>query len=77
MASLYGYFDESGKFLDHPIVVFAGFVDGFQPWYEFYGKWNQWLRRYKIQALHAAEALRHSQTGFRQDEGWVCRRSDE
>lgn len=61
MASLYGYFDESGKFLDHPIVVFAGFVDGFQPWYEFYGKWNQWLRHYEITALHAAEALRHSQ----------------
>ncbi|MFI5086985.1 MAG: DUF3800 domain-containing protein [Terriglobales bacterium] len=61
MAHLYAYFDESGTEAEHPIVSLCGFIDGFQPWVEFYGKWNQLLRQYEIPALHAVRALRFTQ----------------
>jgi hypothetical protein len=45
MASLYAYFDESGKFKDHKIVSFCGFVADFQQSEAFAGDWRYLLRR--------------------------------
>jgi hypothetical protein len=61
LAHLYAYFDESGKQEDHPVVVFSGFVDGFEAWRTFGNEWLRLLRHYRLTEFHAAKALRHSQ----------------
>ncbi|MGB9336510.1 MAG: DUF3800 domain-containing protein [Candidatus Acidiferrales bacterium] len=61
MAYLYAYFDESGKYKEHPIVAFTGLVDGFQNWRDFGDKWAALLRRDGITNFHAVKALRCSE----------------
>jgi hypothetical protein len=61
MASLYAYFDESGKEDQHQIVSFSGLVDSFKSWLAFGDEWARLLREYRLTEFHAAEALRHSQ----------------
>lgn len=61
MAHLYGYFDESGKHADSRVVSFGGFIDGFDKWRAFTGRWVQLLREHQISEFRAAKALRHSQ----------------
>jgi hypothetical protein len=61
MAHLYAYCDESGKQEEHPVVVFNGVVDAFEPWRKFGDDWARLLREYELTAFHANEAVRHSQ----------------
>jgi uncharacterized protein DUF3800 len=60
VAHLFAYFDESGKYKDHPVITFSGFVAGFQQWQNFQDKWNGLLREYKIDAVHTSKAIRYS-----------------
>lgn len=61
VAHLYGYCDESGKQEQHPVVVFNGLVDAFEPLYSFAQKWTQLLTDHELTGFHTVEALRHSQ----------------
>lgn len=52
MAILHGFFDESGKQSDHPVVAFAG-VCATQPQLErFNEEWNKLLRYYGMPSFH-------------------------
>jgi hypothetical protein len=60
LAHLFAHFDESGKYKEHPIVAFSGFVDGMERWGTFGGKWVQLLRSCQLKDFHAVRALRYS-----------------
>jgi Protein of unknown function (DUF3800) len=63
LAHLYAYFDETGGISSNrPVLVYGGFVDGHVHWTEFYNRWNELLRNYRIQKFRAVEALRYSQS---------------
>ena len=57
MAALFAYFDESGKFKDHKIVSFCGFVADFQQSESFAGDWRYLLRRNGLKSLHTTRDL--------------------
>jgi hypothetical protein len=57
MPHLYAYFDESGKFGDHPYVIFAGLVDSFDAWMTFQTVWMSLLKQYEIAEFHAMQAI--------------------
>ncbi|MBI4166474.1 MAG: hypothetical protein HY508_12145 [Acidobacteria bacterium] len=60
MAILYGYFDESGKKSDHPVVA-IGCVCATQPKLRYFeDAWNSLLRRYELPGFHMAETSRLS-----------------
>ena len=61
MAILYGYFDESGKQSDHPVVTFAGVICRQTKLQAFDDAWNSLLRQYGIRSLHMARASRLSE----------------
>ncbi len=58
MAMLYGYFDESGKQSDHPVVTFAGVCVPQLELKTFDDAWNGLLRQYGLRSLHMAKASR-------------------
>lgn len=58
MAILYGYFDESGKHQDHPVVTFSGVCAIESKIPAFNDAWGVLLRHYGIKALHMAKAGR-------------------
>jgi hypothetical protein len=58
MAILYGYFDESGKQSDHPVVSFTGVCAVESKISAFNDAWNALLRQYGIRALHMMKAGR-------------------
>lgn len=57
MPHLYGHFDESGTYENHPIVSLSGLIGGFVRWQAFTEAWMRLLRQYELPALHAATAL--------------------
>lgn len=57
LSHIYAYFDESGKYKEHPIVTFCGFVDHYERWRVFSEKWVRLLREYEITRFHAVRAL--------------------
>jgi hypothetical protein len=61
VTALYAYFDESGHYGQHPYVIFAGLVSGFQPWTESQNQWLKELRAAGLTAWDTKLALRHSQ----------------
>jgi hypothetical protein len=58
MAVFSGYFDESGKKGDHPVVAFAGVCAGQSKLLEFEDAWKTLLRQYGMRSLHMARASR-------------------
>jgi len=52
MASLYGYFDESGKSHDHDVVVFSGFVATHDAWEDLSDEWRRLLLQSNLSELH-------------------------
>jgi hypothetical protein len=58
MAILYGYFDESGKQSDHPVVSFTGVCAVESKIPAFNDAWNVLLRQYGIRSLHMMKAAR-------------------
>jgi hypothetical protein len=50
-------FDESGKYHDSEIVVFAGFLATSEQWTEFGIKWNTLLRKAGLKWLHMVDAI--------------------
>lgn len=58
MAIIHGYFDESGKQADHPVVTFTGVCVSQSRLKEFDDAWNVLLRQYGLKALHMAKASR-------------------
>jgi hypothetical protein len=58
MAYLVAYFDESGKFRDHDLISFAGFMADPYAWEHFNAQWRALLRQHGLAALHAVKALR-------------------
>jgi hypothetical protein len=55
MAYFTGYFDESGKFQQHEIVSFCGFLDS--NWADFEDNWNYLLRKHRIPYLHLSKRV--------------------
>lgn len=58
MAYVVGYFDESGKFKDHDIICFAGFLADPYAWERFTAEWSRWLRHHGLRVFKSAKALR-------------------
>jgi hypothetical protein len=58
VASIFGYFDESGKFKDHRVVSFCGVVVSFGQIGSFDKEWNAWLRQFGMPHLSMKQALR-------------------
>jgi hypothetical protein len=54
---LYGHFDESGKYEQHPIVSLSGLVGDFVHWQSFTAEWLRLLRDCGLPVLHATEIL--------------------
>jgi Protein of unknown function (DUF3800) len=54
---LYGHFDESGKYGQHPIVSLSGLVGDFVRWQALTADWTRLLREYELPVLHATEIL--------------------
>jgi Protein of unknown function (DUF3800) len=77
LAYLFAFFDESGKYKDHPIVSFSGLVEGADRWQLFTDKWVQLLRAYEIPRIHAVKALRHSQPFGNMKKGTAKERSEK
>jgi hypothetical protein len=61
MGILYGYFDESGKKSDHPVVTFAGVCVSQLKLQAFDDEWASLLRQYGLRSLHMARASRLSE----------------
>jgi hypothetical protein len=61
MVALHGFFDESGKGHEHPVVVFSGFVATASAWERLCEDWEVLLRRYKIARLHFTEHKRETE----------------
>lgn len=61
MAILYGYFDESGKHKDHPVVAFSGVCAMQSKLPAFEQAWKEILRYYGMKSLHMAKAGRLSE----------------
>lgn len=59
MTELVACFDESGKFQDHEVVSFCGFVDTKQAFSEFERNWRYWLRKRGLDYLHFKEVDRY------------------
>jgi hypothetical protein len=59
VASILGYFDESGKFKDQNIVSFAGYAAGWSALESFDKEWEYLLRRHGLKHLTMKEALNH------------------
>jgi hypothetical protein len=55
---LHGYFDESGKADDTPVVAFCGFIAAASKIQPFEDEWNGILRAYEMDALHMNKAFR-------------------
>jgi hypothetical protein len=60
MAIIYGYFDESGKHKDHPVVTFSGVCATEFKIPAFNDAWRSLLRQYGLKSLHMKEASRLS-----------------
>jgi hypothetical protein len=58
VAILYGFFDESGKQGDHPVVTFSGVCTMESKLPAFSDAWTMLLTQYGIKALHMAKAGR-------------------
>jgi hypothetical protein len=58
MAVIHSFFDESGKFQDHKVVAFCGFVASPSQLVDFDKQWNNQLRRTGMTALHWVDARR-------------------
>jgi hypothetical protein len=58
MAMFYGYFDESGKSHQHPVVVVSGFVSTYKNWDSVGDEWREMLRRHGMSSLHFAQDKR-------------------
>lgn len=58
MAHIFAFFDESGKYKQHPIVSVSGLVGKYTDWIAMGNAWYQLLREYQIPCLHAVRALR-------------------
>jgi hypothetical protein len=57
MAYWVAHFDESGKFKDHDIISFAGFLADEQAWGNFSAEWNRLLRLHGLDYLHSVKAF--------------------
>ena len=60
MATLYGYFDESGKSHEQEVVVFSGFVTTWRHWENLGEEWKRLLRVHGLKALHFTEQKRRT-----------------
>ena len=58
MAFFNGYFDESGKFRDHTVISFAGFIAAPEQWGHLQDDWEYLLRRNGVKSFHLAEVLK-------------------
>lgn len=54
---LSGFFDESGKFHDHQIISFCGFLGRAEQWNALQVEWNGLLLRYGIASLHMSGGM--------------------
>jgi hypothetical protein len=61
MAIVAGYFDESGKKNDHPVVTFCGVCAVLPKVRRFEQDWESLLRYYGLEALHMVDAASPSQ----------------
>ncbi len=52
MAALYGFFDESGKPHQQPVVVFSGFLATWEQWEMLSDDWQRLLRVYNMPVFH-------------------------
>jgi hypothetical protein len=59
VASLFAFFDESGKFRDHYVISFCGVLANFQAIEDFSVDWGYWLRRNGLKSLAMKQALRY------------------
>jgi hypothetical protein len=57
MAIFYGWFDESGKHHDHPVVSFSGVLGPHERLAAFEDAWKELLRRYGWASLHMTKVL--------------------
>ncbi len=55
MAHLTAYFDESGSYPEHPVVVVSGLVASTKQWSDFSRKWNKLLRSQGVSVFHMSE----------------------
>lgn len=58
MAIVHGYFDESGKHRDHPVVAFAGLCASESRIQEFNDEWQSLLRLCGLSSLHMVKAMK-------------------
>lgn len=63
VTSIFGYFDESGKWLDHDVVSFAGLMSPMDDWLIFHGEWSHLLRKHEIASLHMTSGLNFALRG--------------
>src|SRR5947207_2860364 len=59
MTFLTGYFDESGKFKDHKVVSFAGFVGDVRGWEMLHMEWMRLLAKNGLKVMKACKAIRY------------------
>ena len=52
MAVLHGFFDESGKYHQHDVVTFSGFLATYKQWTKLQEKWENALRRHSLDYFH-------------------------
>jgi hypothetical protein len=61
MAVVHGYFDESGKYSDHPVVALAGLCGSDSKIQSFDEEWRALLRHAGLTSLHMVKVLKHKQ----------------
>jgi len=55
MAVFHGFFDESGKYHQHSVVSFSGFLATYKQWGKLQEKWENALRRHGLDSFHFTE----------------------
>lgn len=72
MAFLSAYFDDSGSYPEHSVVVVSGLVASTKQWSDFSKKWNKLLSSERISVFHMSE-FESSKGEF---EGWTPERKN-
>ena len=55
VAVFHGFFDESGKYHQHNVVSFSGFLATYERWVKLQTKWENALRRHQLDCFHFTE----------------------
>jgi hypothetical protein len=57
VGSVFGHFDESGKWNDHKVISFGGLISPVSDWESFGNEWVRLLQKHEVSSMHMTSSL--------------------